>query len=200
MHHIFNASKAIDIDCPKKRRIKLRRKWLISWTATEIMGPIRILYTETNQELENTGPTWMELLINTQSPFDLSSVLTCCLMNFPEVTHMPLAGLLFQLFLKSRPFFTENVFFWLLPFSSKLSLFSAHVSAEMFKCGRIGSFLFYGGAILFLFLFLPAAMLPCLCILAKNKSGNNTRKGGFFNTINFKPEQKQETQEVSQES
>mgnify|MGYP001854771039 CR=1 FL=1 len=68
----------------------------------------------------------------------------------------------------------------------------------MFKCGRIGSFLFYGGAILFLFL--PAAMLPCLCILAKNKSGNNTRKGGFFNTINFKPEQKQETQEVSQES
>lgn len=44
-------------------------------------------------------------------------------------------------------------------------------------------------------------MLPCLCILAKNKSGNNTRKGVFFfNTINFKPEQKQETQEVSQES
>lgn len=104
MHHIFNASKAIDIDCPKKRRIKLRRKWLISWTATEIMGPIQILYTETNQELENTGPTWMELLINTQSPFDLSSVLTCCLMNFPEVTHVPLAGLLFQLFLKSRHF------------------------------------------------------------------------------------------------
>lgn len=63
----------------------------------------------------------------------------------------------------------------------------------------LACFLVYGGAILFYFI-LPAAMLPCLCILAKNKSGNNTRKGGFFNTINFKPEQKQETQEVSQES
>lgn len=118
-----------------------------------------------------------------------------------------------------KTFFTENVFFWLLPFSSKLSLFSAHVSAEMFKCGRIGRhrnaflfnnngkslkfwpiikkkkwfywrhfflflacFLVYGGAILFLFLFLPAAMLPCLCISAKNKSGNNTRKGVVFLT------------------
>lgn len=134
-----------------------------------------------------------------------------------------------------KTFFTENVFFWLLPFSSKLSLFSAHVSAEMFKCGRIGrhrnAFLFNNNGkslkfwpiikkrsdstegiffcFLLVFLFMVVLfyfyfyLLPCFPAFAfrlKTKVETIQERVVFFNTINFKPEQKQETQEVSQES
>lgn len=131
-----------------------------------------------------------------------------CLIHFPKVTHMPLSGLIFWLFLKSSNFYREFIFIQLLVFFLQTHFFlslciSIHVCAEILIHVRLDRHrsTFYIKPVtetwrsdhchlktkwswgIFRLLFITVTMLPCFHILAKIRSGNDRRKGVFLTPL-----------------